>query len=190
MHFPLPSGRRLLAGVVATLLVFCAGASLEAAPKKGSKAPGFSLRDPEGAWFKLADLTYAGRARARKPKHVVLLDFFSTDCKPCIKALPKLIKLHNKFKGKPVKVVLLALPEKTDTDERKLAAFLKRRALPFLVLVDSYGKAAGKYVMRKGVVRIPAMFVIDRQGVVRDVVRKMDDKTLHRLKGLVGKLSR
>ena len=101
-----------------------------------------------------------------------------------------IFKLHNKFKGKRVKVVLLALPEKTDNDERKLAAFLKRRALPFLVLVDSYGKAAGKYVVRKGVVKIPALFVIDKRGVIREVVRKMDDKTLHRLEGLVGKLAR
>ncbi len=188
MRHPLPAVRRLMPAVAAALLLF--GSPLEAAPKKGSKVPGFSLRDPEGAWFKLADLTYPGPAKARRPKHVVLLDFFSTDCKPCVKALPKLIKLHNKFKGKGVKVVLLALPEKSDTDERKLAAFLKRRALPFLVLVDSYGKAAGKYVMRKGVVRIPALFVIDKQMVLREVVRKMDDKTLPRLEKLVGKLAR
>jgi len=121
---------------------------------------------------------------------VVLLDFFSTDCKPCIKALPKLVKLHKKFKGKAVKVVLLALPEKNDTDERKLAAFLKKRALPFLVLVDSYGNVAKKYVVKKKLVRIPALFVIDKDKRVKEVFRKMDAKTLLGLDRLVGRLAK
>jgi len=188
MRCPLPKPHLLMPGLV--IFVLCLCPSSWAGPKKGVRAPAFSLRDPEGAWFKLSDLTYRGPAKARKPKHVVLLDFFSTDCKPCIKALPKLIKLHNKFKGKAVKVVLLALPEKADADERKLAAFLKKRSLPFLVLVDSYGKVAGKYVMRKGLVKIPALFVIDKDMVVREVLQKMDAKALLGLDKLMEKLTR
>lgn len=189
MHRPLHSPRRVSAlGVV--IFVLCFGSSLAAAPKVGSKVPGFALRDPEGAWFKLSEMTYPGPARTRKPKHVVLLDFFSTDCKPCIKALPKLIKLHKKYKGKPVKVVLLALPEKADTNEKKLAAFLRKHPLPFLVLVDSYGKVARKYVMNKGLVRIPALFVVNKDMVLKEVVRKMDARTLLKLEKLVERLAK
>ena len=188
MRCPLPGPLLLVLGLVIFLL--CFSPPLWAGPRKGDRAPAFSLRDPEGAWFKLTDLTYRGPARARRSKHVVLLDFFSTDCKPCIKALPKLIKLHNKFKGKAVKLVLLALPEKADTDERKLAAFLKKRSLPFLVLVDSYGKVAGKYVMRKGVVKIPALFVIDKGLVVREVLQKVDSRAQQKLNKLMEKLTK
>ena len=188
MRSLLPIPRPYLLGVVA--LVLCLGQPLEATPKKGDKAPVFSLRDPDGAWFKLTDLAYPGASRARRPKHVVLLDFFSTDCKPCIKALPKLVKLHDKYKGKAVKVVLLALPEKNDTDEMKLAAFLKKHRLPFLVLVDSYGKVARKYVMNKGLVSIPALFVIHKNLVVKDVLRKMDARRLRSMEKLVERLAK
>ena len=187
MRCPLSRLSLLVPGLA---FVLCLSPPLWAGPKKGDKAPAFSLRDPDGAWFKLTDLTYKGPAKARRPKHVVLLDFFSTDCKPCIKALPKLIKLHHKYKGKGVKVVLLALPEKGDSDERKLAAFLKKRSLPFLVLVDSYGKVAGKYVMRKGVVKIPALFVIDKGLVVREVLQKVDSRAQQKLNKLMEKLTK
>jgi peroxiredoxin len=137
-----------------------------AAPTIGKPAPGFSLRDREGTLVSLSDLSYSGKARSHRPKHVVLLDFFRTDCKPCRKALPKLVALHNKLKGKRVKVFLVALLEE-DEGQEKLDRFLKGKRLPFPVLVDAYAVASKKYVAKGSGVQIPALFVIDRQGVLR-----------------------
>lgn len=137
-----------------------------AVPKIGQPAPAFSLRDREGALISLADLAYPGKAKRHRPKRVVVLDFFRTDCKPCRKALPKLVELHKKFKDRPVRVVLVALLEE-DEGQEKLDRFLKKQRLPFPVLVDAYALAGKKYVAKGNGVQIPALFVIDRSGVLR-----------------------
>jgi len=141
-----------------------------AEPRVGQKAPHVALRDREGALFDLA--------RAKQP---VVLDFFRTDCKPCRRSLPVLSKLHAR-RGKQLKVVLVALLEEEEGEE-KLERFLRATPLPFTVLVDRYGLAAKKYVVRGGTARIPALFVIDRKGVLRaryggepkkELARKLD----------------
>lgn len=141
-------------------------APVVAAPKIGQPAPVFSLRDREGALISLADLAYPGRAKRRRPKQVVVLDFFRTDCKPCRKALPELVELHKRFKDRPVRVILVALLEEEEGRE-KLDRFLNKRRLPFPVLVDAYAMAGKKYVAKGSGVQIPALFVIDRSGVLR-----------------------
>ena len=135
-------------------------------PQLGKPAPVFSLRDREGALVSLGDLAYAGPERPTRPRHVVVLDFFRTDCKPCIKSLPKLVELHKKYHAKRVKVILVALLEEEEGQE-KLDRFLERQGLPFLVLVDPYAAAGKKYVEKAGNVQLPSLFVIDRTGVLR-----------------------
>lgn len=141
-----------------------------AEPKLGEKAPHLALRDRDGALFDLG--------RTRQP---VVLDFFRTDCKPCRRSLPVLSELHAR-RGKQVKVALVALLEEEEGEER-LERFLRATPLPFTVLVDRYGLAAKKYVVRAGSVRIPALFVIDARGVLRarlggepkkELARKLD----------------
>jgi len=149
-------------------LTFAAAPALAAPdlPVVGKAAPTFSLRDREGALIALGDLCYPGAARAHQPKHVVVLDFFRTDCKPCRKSLPRLVELHKQLKGKAVKVMLVALLE-DDEGQEKLDSFLRGQQLPFPVLVDAYAVASKKYVSKGGGVQIPALFVIDRAGVLR-----------------------
>jgi peroxiredoxin len=148
------------------LLFVLAAAPAVATPKIGQPAPAFSLRDREGTLVSLADLAYPGRAKGHRPKRVVVLDFFRTDCKPCRKALPKLVALHKTFKDKPVRVILVALLEE-DEGQEKLDRFLEKQRLPFAVLVDTYAVAGKKYVAKGRGVQIPALFVIDRSGVLR-----------------------
>ena len=84
-----------LAFILATMLVSLPS---NAKPKIGKVAPNFSLRDREGTLVRLSDFAYRGKDRPRKPRQLVVLDFFRTDCKPCKKGLPKLVKLHQSYK--------------------------------------------------------------------------------------------
>src|SRR5262249_21362197 len=68
----------------------------------GQKAPDFELKDPDGQTIKLSSL---------KGK-VVVLDFWATWCGPCKMAMPGIQKLHEEFKGKPVKVFGVNIWEK------------------------------------------------------------------------------
>jgi peroxiredoxin len=160
-------------------------------PPVGKPAPAFSLRDREGALVSLSDLAYPPPEKTGRPRRVVVLDFFRTDCKPCKKALPKLIELHKKMAGKPLKVILMALLEE-DEGEEKLDRFLKESPVPFLVLVDAYGAAAKKYISGRsgegrsgatkgGGYQIPSLFVIDRNGLLRHRLQGGDAEALPKL---------
>src|SRR6185437_14593748 len=63
-----------------------------AAQKSGGSAPDFSLKSTEGKTVRLSD--YLG-------KSVVLIDFWSTTCDPCLAEMPHLVDLYkaNKDKG-------------------------------------------------------------------------------------------
>ena len=185
------SRRQLRSGAVLTsfVLLFFSPPPALASPKVGRAAPDFSLRDLEGTLFRLSDLAYKGKESASKPKQVVVLDFFRTDCKPCIKGLPKLKELHWTYKGKGVKMLLIALLEEKNGEE-KLFAFLKANPLPFTVLVDSYGTVAKKYVLKAGKVKIPALFLLDRKRMVKHVVRGLNEKAIKKLNSKIEKLAR
>lgn len=176
-------------GLAIIMAIMLASPSLQAKPKIGKVAPNFSLRDLEGTLVRLSDFAYQGKAKPRKPKKAVVLDFFRTDCKPCRKGLPKLVELHRNYKDRGVQVVLVALLE-DENGEAKLEQFLKSNSIPFTVLVDSYGTVAKKYVREDGKVKIPALFLLDHQRKLRHVVRGLDEKSFLQLKSRLGKLAR
>lgn len=173
----------------ACLLLASVASPASAAPTLGKGAPAFRLRDRGGALIALEDFAYGGKQRPRRAKQVVVLDFFRTDCAPCKASMPKLVKLHERYKGKAVKVLLIALLER-DKGEQKLDAYLKRTKLPFGVLVDSYGLAGKKYVKHGSGFRIPALFVIDKSGVLRARISGRNDKAFAGLGALIDKLLR
>ncbi len=130
----------------------------------GKPAPNFRIRALDGAMVRLDERAYAGREKGYAPKHPVLLDFFRTDCEPCIRALPQLVTLHESHHRQGLEVIMVALLEE-DAGDRKLAQFLARHELPFVVVKDIHGHVAEKYMGK--VVSLPATFLIDRTGILR-----------------------
>jgi peroxiredoxin len=171
------------------LFLLASSVPVAAAPKLDRPAPTFALRDLEGALISLADLAYAGPQRPRRPKQVVVLDFFRTDCKPCRQGLPRLAALHRKLGGKGLRVLLIALLEE-DEGQEKLERFLRAHPLPFPVLVDPYAVAGKRYVAKNGGMQIPALFVIDRQGVLRGRFAGLSAKAQAQLEALLARLLR
>jgi len=116
--------------------------------------------------------------------NVVVLDFWSWGCQPCLAAMPKLMKLREKFEGRAV--VILAVHDDSATtfaevDERCAAArtkFWGGHALPFLLAIDSPEPTSvrgGSYVSGKtavvyGIQALPTLLLIDKHGVLRGPV--------------------
>jgi peroxiredoxin len=158
----------LLACILTMCLCFPAGAGQ---PKVGDRAPDFSLRDLESNLIRLSDIAYKGKEKSWKKKKDVLLDFFRTDCKPCMKKLPEVVAFYNKNKAK-VQVILIALLE-SENGRAKLDGFLKANKLPFPVLVDSYETVAKKYIVDDETLTLPSIFYIDKNGVIRAFFQEM-----------------
>ncbi len=136
----------------------------DAEVKVGQPAPDFFLRDLEGVMHRLSDMAFPGKETSWKKKRKVLIDFFRTDCKPCMQELPQVIAFYEKNKAS-VQVLMVALLEE-ENGRAKLDSWLKQRKLPFPVLVDAYETVAKKYIVKGETVSLPSIFLIDENGVV------------------------
>jgi thiol-disulfide isomerase/thioredoxin len=112
-------------------------------------APAFSLKDLNGRTVELADL---------KGK-VVLLDFWATWCAPCVAAMPRLQKLHQKHAAKGFAVVGVAIDEK---GAEVVAPMVGKKKVTYPVLLGTEA-AWSAY----GVKALPALFLIDREGRIQ-----------------------
>jgi len=98
---------------------------------------------------------------------VVLLEFWATWCSTCMKELPRLKALHDKYRGRGLQIVGVSLDE--PADQEKLAALLARENIRW----PQYFPGDGHYrtselAQRFGVQGIPAAFLLDKQGRVVD----------------------
>jgi thiol-disulfide isomerase/thioredoxin len=164
----------------AGILTMGLGPSLAFAKSAGSKklvvgapVPSFKLRDPKTRYVHyLKDMAFPGEPRRKKTKHPVLIDFFRTDCAPCVRSMPELVEVHKQYAARGLKVVLIALHEQTD-GKTKLLKYLEQSKLPFLVLEDPTEFAAERYLGKT--VSLPATFLVDPNGLL--VASKFDAKT-------------
>jgi len=137
--------------------------------RPGSSAPTFSLPKLDLKYVSLRD--YCGD-ELRKPwinkiKHVVVLSFFATWCKPCIAEIPHLEKIAKDFDGLPIKFFLIDVGE----DREKVLKFVKEREVQLTVLLDRYNKISEKY----GINSLPRLLVLDKNGIIRKVQSGFSD---------------
>ena len=119
-------------------------------PLVGSPAPEIVLKDLQGREVKLSDL------RGK----VVLLNFWATWCKPCKEEMPAMQASYEKLRDQGF--VVLAVNELEDAE--KVAEHIRTHGHTFLVVMDHDNQVANRY----GVVGLPASFLIDQQGIVRE----------------------
>lgn len=116
---------------------------------KDKAAPDFRLPDVEGKPLRLFD---------QKGK-LVLLNFWFVDCKPCVTETVSLKELHKTYADQGLRIIAIAL----DSSDR-LRPFIQQYQLPYAVLPK--GKALADYY---GVVTYPTSFLLDKQGVIREI---------------------
>jgi peroxiredoxin len=124
-------------------------------------APAFSLKTLDGRTVSLAD---------QKGK-VVLLDFWATFCAPCVKAMPKLQKLHDEHAARGFTVIGIATDEKGASVVAPVVAKTKVK-YPIVLANEAAWK---EYDVRT----LPTMFLIDRGGrIVKQFGGTVDHKTV------------
>jgi thiol-disulfide isomerase/thioredoxin len=98
---------------------------------------------------------------ARKGR-VVLVDFWSTECPPCIEELPNLRALYLKYKDSGFEIISISL----DGDRGKLDAFLAANPMPWNTVFSGKGwrdDAAKLYEISW----IPSLWLVDKKGFLR-----------------------
>ncbi len=107
-------------------LALAASITLSAASANAASAPDFNLRNLQGERVNLKTLLAKGP---------VLLDFWATYCKPCIKAMPKLQKIHEKY-GKSG-LTVLGVNVDGPRGQNRVKPFLRARRVNFPIALDS-----------------------------------------------------
>lgn len=129
----------------------------------GKPVPQIVVNDTQGKPFDLAAL--AGQ--------VVLVDFWATNCAPCIAEFPNLRQIYKEFGGRGFEIVGISFDDSPDTVE----AFRTRAKLPWKMVMNEspQGKISERFLTRS----IPALFLVDKQGKIAQVdVRGTDLRTV------------
>jgi thiol-disulfide isomerase/thioredoxin len=116
---------------------------------KGKETPPLAREDLDG---RKVDLK-AMRGR------VVLLNYWATWCDPCKVELPALLRLKDRFAGRPFELVTVNYGEFPE----KIRGYLERENLALPVLLDTQKETAKPW----GVGGIPMTFLVDAKGRVR-----------------------
>ena len=106
--------------------------------------------------------------KSQPNRHVVVVSFFATWCKPCMKELPLLQNLYEKYDGQRVKWFLVDITEATRTspgfeDSPVAGPFLAKKGITMQILNDNRGVAKERY----GAKTLPRLFVIDKFQTIR-----------------------
>jgi peroxiredoxin len=125
-----------------------------ASPHPGFAAPDFELETLDGERLRLSNL---------KGK-VVVVNLWATWCPPCRAEMPALQDLYDKHRDEGLLVVAV---NATDQDSAAAARrFVAERGLTFPVALDPQGEASRQYALQA----LPSTFVVDREGVVQQVL--------------------
>ncbi|MEM7052189.1 MAG: redoxin domain-containing protein [Acidobacteriota bacterium] len=114
-------------------------------------APAFAVLGLDGS--EVSSESYRGK--------VLLVDFWATWCPPCVKDLPSLTRLHERYADDGLVVVSISIDEGEDA-ERKVAKMVKRRKARHPVFLDATTSAWVDYQVRV----VPTQFLVDRAGQI------------------------
>lgn len=148
-------------------LTFAAGPA-SAAPRDliGKKAPPVAGKQPSGDPISIA---------AHTGKVPVILTFWSIYCKSCTEEMTALQKLYEKHG--PEKMAVIAVNEDGDVGLTRVKAFIERFSaeeggkLTLPILFDEKGEVFKSF----GVVHLPTLIYIDRDGIVRETIEGFEN---------------
>lgn len=116
--------------------------------------------------------------RTDESTEVVVVDFFSLACQPCIDALPDWKDFHEQHADSGADIVFVALPARDDRDKSRaeLTDFFGDRDVPFPVVFDKYSMVGESYgVVEDGDASLPQSFAIAPSGEVLAKGSKLAD---------------
>jgi peroxiredoxin len=118
------------------------------------RAPDFTLKDQQGASVSLESL------RGK----VVVLNFWTKTCGPCLEEMPELAELAKIVKDRPDVAIVTVSVDDSAADVQPTLQTILREPPPFRVLIDPGSEVVhGKFGTRL----FPETWFVDKRGVIR-----------------------
>jgi peroxiredoxin len=122
-----------------------------------------NLRDSSAPTFTLQPVSDGSVPVAPQRGRILVIDFFSTTCAPCIAEFPEFAAAREDLSSnQDIEFVLVASDRGRDTPEQ-FRSFIERRHISIPLAFDAGGKAHHSL----GLSGVPAIVVVDRVGKVR-----------------------
>lgn len=114
-------------------------------------APDFTLEDLDGNTVRLSD--FKGK--------VVYLDFWATNCAPCVKEIPHIKPLQEEFRDEDVVFLFISVGDRKEP----LKSFLKTKSFEgkHLIAPEGFGSEVAK---RYNINSLPRYLIVDRNGFI------------------------
>jgi peroxiredoxin len=123
-------------------------------PHRGFPAPDFTLEALDGAPVSLAG----------QRGQVVLVNLWASWCGPCRAEMPAIQQVYDANRTRGLQV--LEVNSTVQDDEVSARGFARDLGLSLPILLDRDGEVGRRYQLRS----LPTSFVIDRKGVIREVI--------------------
>ncbi len=127
---------------------------------QAARPPDFELPTLDGSTLRLSD--HLG-------KEVVLIDFWATFCKPCLRAMPELDALYRKHQSRGLLVLGVSIDAAAELDE--VRAEVQKTGVSFPILLDQETRVVSLYNPRTSA---PYSVLIGRDG---RIARKQEGYT-------------
>jgi peroxiredoxin len=160
---------KMTAGALGTLLAISMIVAMpltSGSQEVKTQVPDFKLQTPEGETMSLKE---------HLEKGPVLLNFWTTWCKPCQKELPELQKLYHRYKDQGF--TLFAISEDNQRTQSRVRPTVRSRKYKFPVLMDPDQKVGNLF----GVRSYPTNVLISPEGKIvmnSQGYRKGDEKKM------------
>lgn len=152
------SKRKLTIWTVSFLAFFLLNFGCQEEVGAGPLAPDFTLKDLSGNM----------RTLSRYRGQVVIVDFWATWCPPCRMFIPELVKLQEKYRDKGLIILAISIDDPQRASDKYVQAFSKKFKINYTILRYNY-KAIQDYFGNTSP-SVPTIFVIDKEGKIRDKV--------------------
>jgi cytochrome c biogenesis protein CcmG/thiol:disulfide interchange protein DsbE len=162
-----------LAGPALALAALLVLAGSNVALGAASKAPNFTLPDVGGKDVTLSELLKDGP---------VIVDFWATWCKPCIKAFPDLQEIFDKYRNCGLSVVAVSIDGPRSVS--RVGSFIKSKGNTFTVVLDPGQEVARKFF----VTSVPRTVLVNTKGEIEYAVTGYRPTNHEELQAAVAKL--
>lgn len=147
------------------LLTFFLFSSIALAAKPGDPAPNcLSTKFVNGQALDIS--RFKGK--------VVYVDFWASWCPPCKLSFPGINELHTELNTQGLEIVAINL----DENKNDALEFLEYNAVDFPIAYDDKGICPGNF----DVIAMPSSYIIDKQGIVREVHLGFDENSKDKIR--------
>ncbi|MGI8669200.1 MAG: TlpA family protein disulfide reductase [Aridibacter sp.] len=144
----------------------------------GKSAPEFSFKDVKGEKVSLKTLG----------NKIILLDFWATWCIPCVRNIPKLKKLTEKFSAEDFAIVGISADGGTnEITFDKFKEFLDKRGINWHSSFENQG-IESDIIKSYNIVDFPLYIIVDKQGIIQLIERGGGEQGVKRIDDTVQKL--